>query len=549
MRRELLVLLTACQISIIRPLKDSCDAISDPSCVQMSEFSDNREKDNMGQYLGSKGNKKEDTFPDTLEGFGYKFNEEGKLRNIETDEPFKFEVKEGDRAYNQKHYEALGEVITEYIYHLLVEVELERVTVPFDAKDEGESFFFMSKNAMKSDKLMILIHGSGVVRAGQWARRLIINDDLKSGTMLPYIKRAMQEGYGVLITNGNENYVWSKGRRKIIRGSESPEKHFSYVWDNFISKAVAQTIVVVAHSYGGIVIVEGLQKCEGIMERVKAIAFTDSVHSLSHHRADKKLSAWMKKHARNWVSSDLPLDTIIDYKGADCELVSAGTMKHEVTSHAAFDSIFKFFDEKLKASNQTDSSEKQGDTSVGQTPMDSCGSLSDEAESKMEIPENENDGVSSSKSNENSQTQADASEEQEEAPRKMDDSSPVLADATQTEEETSQTQVDVSQTQKVPSTNEENSSHTLADATQTKGETSQTQADVSQTQEVPSTKEENSSQTLADAAQTEEETSQTQADVSLTQEEPSGNKEDSSQTQTGDTKSQADETHMEVDAD
>lgn len=35
---------------------------------------------------------------------------EGKLRNIETDEPFKFEVKEGDRAYNQKHYEALGEV-------------------------------------------------------------------------------------------------------------------------------------------------------------------------------------------------------------------------------------------------------------------------------------------------------------------------------------------------------------------------------------------------------------------------------------------------------
>lgn len=31
------------------------------------------------------------------------------------------------------------------------------------------------------------------------------------------------------------------------------------------------------------------------MERVKAIAFTDSVHSLSHHRADKKLRAWMKK--------------------------------------------------------------------------------------------------------------------------------------------------------------------------------------------------------------------------------------------------------------
>ena len=35
---------------------------------------------------------------------------DGQLKHIETNEPFKFEVKEGDRAYNQKHYEALGEV-------------------------------------------------------------------------------------------------------------------------------------------------------------------------------------------------------------------------------------------------------------------------------------------------------------------------------------------------------------------------------------------------------------------------------------------------------
>ena len=35
---------------------------------------------------------------------------DGQLRNINTGEPFQFEVKEGDRGYNQKHYEALGEV-------------------------------------------------------------------------------------------------------------------------------------------------------------------------------------------------------------------------------------------------------------------------------------------------------------------------------------------------------------------------------------------------------------------------------------------------------
>ena len=31
----------------------------------------------------------------------------------------------------------------------------------------------MSDDAMESDKLLILIHGSGVVRAGQWARRYV----------------------------------------------------------------------------------------------------------------------------------------------------------------------------------------------------------------------------------------------------------------------------------------------------------------------------------------------------------------------------------------
>ena len=43
-----------------------------------------------------------------------------------------------------------------------------------------------------------------------------------------------------------------------MKGSESPEKHFMYVCENFISKASATTIVVVAHSYGGIVIVNGV---------------------------------------------------------------------------------------------------------------------------------------------------------------------------------------------------------------------------------------------------------------------------------------------------
>lgn len=78
-------------------------------------------------------------FPDTFEKFGYEFNEgqcfskcfifilinhmitEGKLINTETGEGFKFEVKENDRDYNQRHYDALGEVVTIF-FNIFVEV-------------------------------------------------------------------------------------------------------------------------------------------------------------------------------------------------------------------------------------------------------------------------------------------------------------------------------------------------------------------------------------------------------------------------------------------
>ncbi|XP_036014039.1 cotranscriptional regulator ARB2A isoform X9 [Mus musculus] len=133
-------------------------------------------------------------FPDTLEGFEYAFNEKGQLRHIKTGEPFVFNYREDLHRWNQKRYEALGEIITRYVYELLEsDCNLKKISIPVDATEsEPKSFIFMSEDALTNpQKLMVLIHGSGVVRAGQWARRLIINEDLDSGTQIPFIKRAM----------------------------------------------------------------------------------------------------------------------------------------------------------------------------------------------------------------------------------------------------------------------------------------------------------------------------------------------------------------------
>ncbi|XP_013385243.1 protein FAM172A isoform X2 [Lingula anatina] len=291
-------------------------------------------------------------FPKKLEDFEYTFNDEGYLEHIETKESFIFKVRD-DHFFNQRRYEALGEVITEYVYNLLEKAGLEKVYVPVDAKEEDEprSFFFMSKDALTNpDKLLILIHGSGVVRAGQWARRLIINDCLNSGTQLPFIKKAMQDGHGIIVLNTNENTaVWKDGIETMIRGNDSPEMHALYVWDHFVSKAAAKHIAIIAHSYGGIVTVcLTKEKEEEVLQRVYAIAFTDSVHSLKHQEASEKVEEFYMQNAKNWVSSDQPLDAEMpNYGRKDCPRVSAGTQRHEETSWNSMNSIFKFLDEKL----------------------------------------------------------------------------------------------------------------------------------------------------------------------------------------------------------
>lgn len=191
------------------------------------------------------------------------------------DKPFEFAVYD-DQRKNQRRYEAIGELITAHVYDLMEKNGLQRIKLTPDHPDS--SFVFASKpDFNNTDKLMILIHGSGVVRAGQWSRSLIINQSLDKGTQLPYIKRAKELGYDVLIANTNDNQRGTKP----VPDSDRSESHGRSVWDRFISPAInLKHIAIVAHSYGGIVTVKLAQhKPDEFKRLVFAVAFTDSVHA------------------------------------------------------------------------------------------------------------------------------------------------------------------------------------------------------------------------------------------------------------------------------
>uniref|UniRef100_A0A8K9WW52 Arb2 domain-containing protein n=1 Tax=Oncorhynchus mykiss TaxID=8022 RepID=A0A8K9WW52_ONCMY len=347
------------------------------------------------------------TFPKTLEEFEYTFNEQGQLRHTTTGEAFVFNAREDLHRWNQKRYEALGEIVTQYVYELLEKkCNMTKVILPVDVtEEEPRSFIYLSADAMSNPaKLLVLIQGDGVVRAGQWARRLIINQDLDSGTQIPFITRAKEEGYGVMVLNPNENHLEverpakptplpspeasdepaekrerkddreSKKKRDFyekyrnpqkereteqipIRENGSPEEHLLYVWDHFVSNAAARNVFIVAHSYGGLSLVELMCQREAqVKDRVCAVAMTDSVHNIWHQDASKSIQEWLQQHCRNWVSSPEPLDTPVEPMLPDCPRLSAGTERHELTSWRSFNSIFQFFSKALQTGDEYEES-------------------------------------------------------------------------------------------------------------------------------------------------------------------------------------------------
>lgn len=307
--------------------------------------------------------------PLTLKDFGYFYNEKGELRTIK-------DPTSGFIWLGQKHYDYLGEVIVEHIYSILEgpEFGLKRLMVPLkdtssptsrspkrpreeegdendavaalmgvaseeapvnetmgraesgvsidtavdadEVEDDVSVPIFASPDLNQYDSVMLLSQGSGAVRPGMWARALCVNNSLEVGTIFSYLREAIKRGWGVVVTNPNENTGFS-GCRSIhdnvtlwgpenaeaamsadvkgvldspdanadsgdlnpttaywlgsrdldwkayssvimrksalpVPNSTNPPKHTVHVYNNLILPSRAKSVYIVAHSYGGV---------------------------------------------------------------------------------------------------------------------------------------------------------------------------------------------------------------------------------------------------------------------------------------------------------
>lgn len=266
---------------------------------------------------------------------GYHFDSREHLIETKTGKRFVFK--------DQQHYDDLGQIINEYIYYLLeTQCELKRINLQSNGDRTCRGFCFASDDVSYNQRrLLVLIHGTGVVRAGQWSRKLIINSSLESGSQIPYIKHAKANNWAVIVMNTNQRN--DRSTHGTFYEGYSPEDHACIVWNTAIKPSPAQCIAIVAHSYGGQVTSWLLQKFnEDFKKRVVAVALTDAFCTI--RAADK---GYFNKVARNWVTSSRPINENVG-STRDCCRVSAGTMVHEETSWKSMQFVFAFVKERFE---------------------------------------------------------------------------------------------------------------------------------------------------------------------------------------------------------
>ncbi|CAO4368524.1 unnamed protein product [Caenorhabditis nigoni] len=271
-----------------------------------------------------------------LSDLGYFFDDQGVLRTKKDNEPFKFSTQEA--------YEELGETVDEEIFRLLEEkCGLEKKALkPADSKEDDEdlSFIFVSKNIKTAQKLLVLMHGSGVVRAGQWARRLIINENLTVGTQIPYIERALSNGWGVLVMNTNMN----GSQAEELKYSRTPEEHADTAWKTWVKPSKAKEIYVVAHSRGGYDMTTVLKK-HGDDDRISKICLTDSPWFQIPKTCERRAAPL---YVVNFLANgNLEKYKIGEYRAGKVQNLFAGTKIHEWSSHFSIDACFKIFEEEF----------------------------------------------------------------------------------------------------------------------------------------------------------------------------------------------------------
>ena len=132
----------------------------------------------------------------------YYFDDENVLRHYQTDITVDTEaVLKGD----------LGPEVLDFIFgevqgRMVRDLGMVRRAIP-SADDPAHCDIFCTEGWLEAERLLVFVTNKRRGQAGIWSRGLCISSGLNVGSMLPYIAKAKEASFGVVVLNANANSV------------------------------------------------------------------------------------------------------------------------------------------------------------------------------------------------------------------------------------------------------------------------------------------------------------------------------------------------------
>ena len=197
----------------------------------------------------------------------------------------------------------------------------------------------------------MLIQGTGLCRAGQWARHLCVNDNLRVGSILPMLDFAKATGQSVIVFNPNMATDPLSGQ--AVPNCATMQAHSKHIWERFLNrqKCPASSLAIMAHSNGGRCTATLFKDYKrDFLERVKCLVFTDAYyHAMFEGLPARHLNtlASIGIHFRKYRQGHKEVGYVFRNQHGPIREVSAGTSEHQWTTGLSLDAVINFMTEKL----------------------------------------------------------------------------------------------------------------------------------------------------------------------------------------------------------
>ena len=249
------------------------------------------------------------------------------------------------------NYQQIGFLTSLYVVHKLV---YEHGLDLQELKDGTN--ILCSQNLTDSSKpLLILVNGMPPATLGIWSREVCLKQSLHKGSVIPYVKDAVDRGMNVIVMNTNKSITHPKQKKPLKINSKDLEQsnldHATAVWDEIVRKTATKKIYFVAHSRGGSVVKDlAKMRLKEFVERVEGIKLTDSAHT-SEKRNKTDLCKFLSAKAVNYVTSDKQVGTPFLKTNDYIPAISSGHKEHKMTSHTSRHHIFESINLPLAVGN------------------------------------------------------------------------------------------------------------------------------------------------------------------------------------------------------